>query len=162
MVLRSTETLQQRGMVNATASSKTGRAELLSAIDDLVAKVEKLAIQVNGVVALVDAGKLTCSSEGPDRLSAAAGTAVASDLQAGDTGEVTSIPLSPHQSGWICNADPIDKVSEVNSIIETSQFAPKGGSSKEMYAIAGRVLELHDRLGGFIKPSPPSTSKQEN
>jgi hypothetical protein len=161
MVLRSTETIQQRGMVNATASSKTGRAELLSAIDDLVAKVEKLAIQVNGVVALVDASKLTCGGEGPDCLRPAVSAAVSSDLQAGDTG-ATSIPLSPHQAGWISNADPVDKAGEVNSIVETSQFPRKGGSSKEMYAIAGRVLELHDRLGGFINPSPPSTSKQQD
>jgi hypothetical protein len=56
--------------------------------------------------------------------------------------EAANFPLSPQQDSCIRNA----------STSEMGFAEPKDASHVAENAIAARVLELHDRLGGFIKP----------
>lgn len=131
------------------------------AFADLVAKVERLAVQVNRIVTLVDTAQVTRRGKEPDRLEAVASTDLARDLQVGGTAEVTNFPLSPHQDSWIYNTDPSEIGDDVNSSVEAAKFGPSDDGSRAKNAIAGRVLDLHDRLGGFIKPLPPRLFDQK-
>lgn len=162
MVLRSTQTLPHRSVEKATASSTMGRGELSAAIVDLAAKVEKLSVRVDRIVALVNVGKVTCRSKVRNRFGTVAGTDLARDLRGGGTAETTNFPLSPNRDSWICNAYPGEFCDEVNSTIEVTEFDRKEGVSRAKNAIAGRVLDLHDRLGGFIKPLPPRHFDQKS
>ncbi len=161
MVLRPTEILPQCNIGEATAGSGTGRGELLVAIDDLVARVRKLAVQVNRIATPADTAKVTSGAKGSDRLAVVAGTDLARDLPAGGTAKAENFPLSPHQDSSISNIDPKKIGDEVDSSIEASQFDRRDSRSRAKNAIAGRVLDLHDRLGGFIKPLPLDLFDQE-
>ncbi len=128
----------------------------MDAIGDLIAKVEKLAVQVNRIVTLVDTPtEVTCRAKGSDRLEVVAGTDFAQDLQVGGTAEATNFPLSPHQDNGVCSVGANEVSDEINSSNEAAQFDRVDTRSRAKNAIAGRVLALHDRLGGFIKPLPP-------
>jgi hypothetical protein len=80
-------------------------------------------------------------------------------LLGASAGEATNFPLSPHQDSWTSN--PFEIVDEVNSSVDDIEFNAKDDSSRPKNAIARRVLDLHDRLGGFIKQSPLPTSDQK-
>lgn len=160
MILRPTEIPPQRSTGKAIAGSATGRGELLVAFSDLLANVEKLAIQVNRIVTQADAANVTFGGKEPDRLEALVRTDLARDLQAGGTADATHFPLSPHQDSWKGDAQSGDG-DEVNLSIKVAEFDRKRAGSRARHAIAGRVLDLHDRLGGFIKPLPPRAIDEE-
>jgi hypothetical protein len=51
-------------------------------------------------------------------------------------------------------------IDELNAKREAALAQPKDASCREENAIAARVAELHDRLGGFIKRSLPQPPDQ--
>lgn len=161
MVLSRSGSLPNFNIRPAPLRPETGRGEIVVAIADLAANVEKLAGNVNRLAALVDTAKVTSRGKGLDRTEGVASAVLARDLSGRDRAEATNIPLSPHQDSWKSNVYPFEKVDEVNSGIEAKKFAAEDASSRAKNAIACRVLDLHDRLGGFIKPLPLPPSDQK-
>ena len=150
MVLRRTETLPQCSIETTTTTPMTGRAEIVVAIDDLAANIKKLAVKLDHIIALGEAAKVTSSSKGLNR-------ADGSDFQDGNTAEGTNFPLSPHPDSWMGNVRSIDITDEAITP-KLTKLTPKDCSPRAKNAIAARVLDLHDRLGGFIKAVPPGPS----
>ena len=84
----------------------------------------------------------------------ATSAATAYDLQAVETAEAANCPSSPQPDGHTGNASrgEIGLIDELNAKLEAAFAEPKDASCREENAIATRIAELHDRLGGFIKP----------
>lgn len=154
MVLR---TLPEQKLGTVPPRPESGRGEVVVAVADLAANIEKLAVNVNRIVALLDPGKVKSGGKSPNRAPAASAPR-ARDLLGSDLAEATNFPLSPRQDSWTCNVYPF----EVDANFEASRVSAKDNSSRAKNGIAGRVLDLHDRLGGFIKnsPLPPPDQKR--
>jgi hypothetical protein len=71
--------------------------------------------------------------------------ATACDVQAVEMAEAANSLLSPQQDSCGGNAGR----GEIGLLDE---LKPKDANCREENAIAARIAELHDRLGGFIKP----------
>jgi hypothetical protein len=83
----------------------------------------------------------------------ASSAATACDVQAVEMAEASNYPLSPQQDSCTGNiSSEIHLIDELNAKLEAALAEPKDASCREENAIAARVAELHDRLGGFIKP----------
>ena len=119
-----------------------------AAIGALAEKVARLALQVK--FALVIAAGVEAER-----------AAESLRLQASSIAEVAIIKKSPSADGWISDADKseinaVDEYCNVSSDLAKIQPAltePKGANRRAENAIAARILELHDRFGGFIKPN---------
>ena len=79
-------------------------------------------------------------------------SATARDAQAFEMAETASFLLPPQQDNCAGNASrgEIELIDELN---EAAFADPKVPNFREDNAIAARVLELRDRLGGFINPT---------
>jgi hypothetical protein len=83
----------------------------------------------------------------------ATSAATVCDVQAVEMAEASNYPLSPQQDNCTGNiSSEIHLIDELNAKLEAALAEPKDASCREENAIAARVAELHDRLGGFIKP----------
>jgi hypothetical protein len=83
----------------------------------------------------------------------ATSAATVCDVQAVEMAEASNHPLSPQQDSCTGNiSSEIHLIDELNAKLEAALAEPKDASCREENAIAARVAELHDRLGGFIKP----------
>ena len=62
--------------------------------------------------------------------------------------------MSPQQDSCTGHAGrgEIGLLDELKSKLEAAFTEPKDSNSRDENAIAARIAELHDRLGGFIKP----------
>jgi hypothetical protein len=164
MIPRPSRTLRYRNL-----NQNTGRAELSVTIAGLAEKVEHLALQVKRFVATSAAANaepaakplsaLRCAIETGDRLSATSPAAVA---QAVDVMETANFPLSPHQENWPHQGGRGDIVDHLNAKVEAAPSESKDENPLAKNGFAERVLELHDRLGGFIKPALPVSSEQKH
>jgi hypothetical protein len=143
-------TMPEQKLSTVPPRPESGRGEVVVAVADLAANIEKLAVNVNRIVALLNPGKVESRGKSPDRAPEA--------REGGDLAEATNFPLSPRQDSWTGNVYPF----EVDASIEASRVSAKDNSSRAKNGIAGRVLDLHDRLGGFIKnsPLPPPDQKR--
>ena len=80
--------------------------------------------------------------------------ATARDVQAVEMAEAANFPLSPQQDNCTGNvSSEIDLLDDLNAKLKVALAEPKDASCREENAIAARVAELHDRLGGFIGSS---------
>lgn len=131
--------------------SITERAEVLFALAKLVDEVAHLAFNVKRIVSKFDARrkggepKTTLRSHTPPNAMAHSRlrptlwptpSDAAGDIQAVEMTKTANFPLSPH---W-------DEATLAKS---------KDGRCQAENVIAARIAELHDKLGGFIMPSPP-------
>jgi hypothetical protein len=83
----------------------------------------------------------------------ATSAATVCDVQAVEMAEASNYPLSPQQDSCTGNiSSEIHLIDELNAKLEAALAEPKDASCRKENAIAARVAELHDRLGGFIKP----------
>lgn len=152
-----------------SSRAPAGRSDVMAAIDGLVEEVAHLAFRIEHLVATANAAKAELAeqavSPGATRpvteaveqteLKATSAT-TACDPQALEIAEAVMFPLSPQQ-------DCMDRASggETNLIgglaskLEAKCPEPKNASCREENAVAARVAELHERLGGFITPSLP-------
>jgi hypothetical protein len=88
----------------------------------------------------------------------ATSAATVCDVQAVEMAEASNYPLSPQQDSCTGNiSSEIHLIDELNAKLEAALAEPKDASCREENAIAARVAELHDRLGGFIKPFATAT-----
>jgi hypothetical protein len=152
------------------SGSATGRAEVMAAIDGLVEEVAHLALRVKRIVSIADARRKRSESRKRAALRrrarrktleqaelGATSAATASDVQAVELAEASNFPLSPQQDSCTDNASrgETDLTGELTAKLEAAFPQPQDANCPEENAIAARVAELHDRLGGFIKPSLP-------
>jgi hypothetical protein len=87
-------------------------------------------------------------------------TVISHDAQVSGMAEAATTGKLLQRNGWIDDADKIemDVVDELCAArsdlakVDAPLAEPKDASRGAENAIAARVLELHDRLGGFIKP----------
>jgi hypothetical protein len=87
-------------------------------------------------------------------------TVISHDAQVSGMAEAATTGKLLQRNGWIDDADKIemDVVDELCAArsdlakVDAPLAEPKDASRGAENAIAARVLELHDRLGGFVKP----------
>jgi hypothetical protein len=159
--------MTQCDLNKADAGSITGRAEVMDAIAGLAVEVAHLALNVKRIVAVADA---RLKRSGPRKRAAlrrrkprksveqaelrSTSAATAPDVQAVEMAEAANFPLSPQQDSCTGNvSSEIDLLDDLNAKLEAAVAKPKDASCREENAIAARVAELHDRLGGFIGSS---------
>jgi hypothetical protein len=157
MISRPIETLPQRDLSEAIAGPATGRADVIAAVADLVEKVEHLALRVKriaSIAAMANAeqtttirGSGTGAADRKDEIEVRSAAVTERDTKEIDLTEAANFPLSPR--------------NEQNARTEIARAELQDGNSRAKNAIAGRVLELHDRLGGFVKPPLPLPSDQK-
>lgn len=113
--------------------------EVMAAIIDcLGGELAQLALNVKRLVTTADMqrhAQLKAVEQAELRTMSAA---TERDAQAIDVAEAANFPLSP---------------------VEAPLAEPKAASHREENAIAARVAELYDRLGGFINPSLPQPNQ---
>ena len=105
--------------------------------------VEALRAATGGAAEPVEQAKLKTTS-----------AAAACDVQAFEMAEAANFLLTPQQDRCTGNAgrSEIGLLDELKPKLEAAFAEPKDASCREETAIAARIAELHDRLGGFIKP----------
>ena len=138
---------------NVPAGSITGRAELLSAIARLIDEVAHLALRVEFLLAKTNAVNLPLAHDNPTEQNIFKPEVIETcDAETVNTSEVGNTPLSPQQNNWTYSASiaEMDLGDHLDNNIG-ALFTPKNARSG--YGLAGRILELQDRLGGFIKPA---------
>ena len=157
--------MRQCDLNKVIAGSTTGRAEVMAAIAGLAEEVTRLALHFKLTAAIACAAEAERAAEA---LRAATGRATETveqaelkatsaatvcDVQAVEMAEASNYPLSPQQDSCTGNiSSEIHLIDELNAKLEAALAEPKDASCREENAIAARVAELHDRLGGFIKP----------
>ena len=162
--------MRQCDLNKVIAGSTTGRAEVMAAIAGLAEEVTRLALHFKLTAAIACAAEAERAAEA---LRAATGratetveqaelkatsAATACDVQAVEMAEASNYPLSPQQDSCTGNiSSEIHLIDELNAKLEAALAEPKDASCREENAIAARVAELHDRLGGFIKPFATAT-----
>ena len=138
----------------------------MAAIAGLAEEVTRLALHLKLTAAIACAaeaeraaealraatGRATEAVEQAELTATSAGTT--RDIQAVEMAEAANFPLTPQQDRFTGNASrgEIDLIDELNAKLEAAFAEPKDASCREENAIAARVAELDDRLGGFIKP----------
>ena len=94
-------------------------------------------------------------------------TVISDDAKVSVKAEVATTVISLRRNGWIDDArqsemDVVDELCAVRSglaKVEPAHAMPKDVSCLAQNGIATRVLELHDRLGGFINPKSSPRSR---
>ena len=155
------------------AAVRSGRAEVSVAIADLIVNVAGLALKLDRVVAIA---KIAEAGRVATVMPFAQGAEVANlmdqdadcvaepgEARAINLAESVSFPLSPLQNSQAGDSDKSKRhlaCSSDSKVVEAASES-KGAGYIEENSIAARVLELHDRLGGFIESSPPQSSHQK-
>jgi hypothetical protein len=150
-------------------------AELTAEVADLAEAVARVALHVKINAVIADAAEVERTAEA---LRTASGRAtewvepqsrreassvdivISHDAQVSRIAESATIGNSLQRNGWIDDTgkSEIDVVDELCAAlsdlakVDAALAEPKDASRGAENAIAARVLELHDRLGGFIKP----------
>ena len=150
-------------------------AELTAEVADLAEAVVRVALHVKINAVIADAAEVERTAEA---LRTATGratewvepqsrhetssidTVISHDAQVSGMAEAATTGKLLQRNGWIDDADKIemDVVDELCAArsdlakVDAPLAEPKDASRGAENAIAARVLELHDRLGGFIKP----------
>src|SRR5450759_91350 len=156
--------MRQCDLNKVIAGSTTGRAEVMAAIAGLAEEVTRLALHFKLTAAIACAAEAERAAEA---LRAATGRATETveqaelkatsaatvcDVQAVEMAEASNYPLSPQQDSCTGNiSSEIHLIDELNAKLEAALAEPRDASCREENAIAARVAELPDRLGGFIK-----------
>jgi len=135
---------------NVIDAPKSGRAEVMVAIAGLAKEVEHLATNVRRVVVVADTHRparlpprAKREAEVPRKFgfsSTACGT------QPADISQAENVPLSPQPT-------PSGIVGQPSAPMEAVPAGPEGRAEN---ATAMHVLELYDRLGGFMRPPKSS------
>jgi hypothetical protein len=157
--------MTQCDLNKVNAGSITGRAEVMAAIDGLAEEVARLALHFKLTAAIACAAEAERAAEALRAVTGratetveqaelkATSAATVCDVQAVEMAEASNYPLSPQQDSCTGNiSSEIHLIDELNAKLEAALAEPKDASCREENAIAARVAELHDRLGGFIKP----------
>ena len=143
-------------------SSKTERAEVMAAVAGLAEEVAHLAHQVKRLVAIADARRKRSALQRRARREMvqqaelkAVSTAPTCDVHVVETAEATKFPLSPQQ--YRCTENAVEGgtalIDSLTVQLEAAFPQSHHANCQEENAIAARVADLGDRLGGFVKSS---------
>ncbi len=146
---------------NPVAFSVSGRAEITAAIEGLAEEVARLARKINRIVPTINTQRN--SSQEKAKFEAAlhgAFSRSSCEPQPSETGEAKTIPLSPQQDTELNETIVREFVEETNTDIKTALPEPTSNIGREENAIAARVADLYERLGGFIKTSVPKAPER--
>ena len=138
-----------------------GRDEIISVVAGLTEQVAHLTVQVRRLVALADARRRRSalrrhrkSKTAPQAERKRARAATTCDVQPGETAEATTVSLSLRQGG--CREDAMSSetaLANLTAQLEAAFPQTHNTNCPQESAIAARVADLHDRLGGFVKLS---------
>ena len=139
-----------------------GRDEIISAVAGLTEQVAHLTLQVRRLVALADARRKRsalqrrrkCKKE-PQAECKMAPAAATCDVHSVETAEATTVSLSRQLSDRTENAmsGETPLINNLTAQLEAAFPEAHNTNCPEESAIAARVADLHDRLGGFVKSS---------
>ena len=150
------ETMAQRTSDDLNSSSVSRRAEVRAAIEDLADEVARLARKLNRIAALASkSGTPTLEKAGFEAALPGAFAATACEALSPETEEAKSFPLSPQRNTEINEVIADELVEEPSANFKSSLPEPTHASCSEENAIAARVADLYERLGGFINLSLP-------
>jgi hypothetical protein len=122
-------------------SSASGRAEVYAAVENLACELALLVLKLN---CIVEANKR------------------ARKLPEACAGDCEVFPYEKETMNFALSADHINEINgsiaeekpeEASATFTASLLEPSHISFREENAIAARVADLYERLGGFIKPS---------
>jgi hypothetical protein len=155
--------MTQRTSDNLVACSVSGRAEITAAIEGLAEEVARLARKINRIVPTANTQR-NSSPEKAEFEAALRGAFARSSCEAQPltTGEDKTIPLLPQQDPELTEAIVREFVEETNADIKTALPEPTSNTGQEENAIAARVADLYERLGGFIKTQVPKAPEHNN
>ena len=135
---------------NVIDGSKSGRAEIMVAIAGLANEVERLATNVRRIVVVADTHRparlpprAQRNPEVPRKIASSSATCA---TQPADISQAEKVPLSPQATQTGMAGEPSAPTEAV----------PADPESRAENATAMQVLELYDRLGGFMR-SPKSS-----
>jgi hypothetical protein len=135
---------------NVIDGSKSGRAVITVAIAELAKEVEQLATKVRRIVAVADTHRparlpprAKREPEVPRKIASSSTTCA---TQPADISQAEKVPLSPQ-------ATQTGMAGERSAPVEAVVADPEGSAEN---ATAMHVLELYDRLGGFMRPPKSS------
>jgi hypothetical protein len=147
------ETMAQRRLDGPIASSVSGRASVRVAIEDLADEVARLSRKLNGIASTANKrGGLAVEKGNFEAAPRGAVAATACEVLPRATEEA---PLSPQRNSETSEVIAGELVEETKANFKNSPPEPMQTGRWEENAIAGRVADLYERLGGFIKPSLP-------
>jgi hypothetical protein len=166
--------MTQCDLDKTSSGAAAGRADVIAPIEGLVKEVAHLAIRIKHLVAMANAAKAELAEQavGPgatrpvtetveQTVLKATSAATACDPQALEMAEAVMFPLSPEQDCMDkASSGEANLIDELTSKQESIFPEPKNASCREESAVAARVAELHERLGGFITPSLPRPPHQ--
>ena len=131
---------------NVIDGSKSGRAEIMVAIAGLANEVERLATNVRRIVVVADTHRharlpprAQRNPEVPRKIASSSATCA---TQPADISQAEKVPLSPQ-------ATETGMAGERSAPMKAVVADPEGRAKN---ATAMHVLELYDRLGGFMRP----------
>ena len=142
--------------------SPTERDEILAVVAGLTEQVAHLALQVKRLVAIADARRKRSALQRRRRWKTvpqaglkATFAATTCDAQSVESAEVTELQLSLQQGNCIENAvrGETALINNLTAQVEAAFPQSHDANCPEENAIAARVADLHDRLGGFVKSS---------
>ena len=142
--------MSQGSSKNVIDDSKSGRAVIMVAIAELAKEVEHLATKVRRIVAVADTHRPARlpprAKREPEVPRKVASSSTTCATQPADISQAENIPLSPQptQSGM---------AGEPSAPTEAVPAEPEDRAEN---ATAIHVLELYDRLGGFMRPPKSS------
>ena len=142
--------------------SPVERDEILAVVAGLTEQVAHLALQVKRLVAIADARRKRSASQRrrkrktvPQAELKATSAATTCDVQSVETAEAAELLLSPQQGSCTENAvrGETALINNLTAQVEAAFPQSHDANCPEENAIAARVADLHDRLGGFVKSS---------
>ena len=142
--------MAQRNYGQSAASSMSGRAEVIAAIGDLADRVVRLERSLRSI-APAKAPQRASEEIAKEDINVALSEAFLAPVgapQPDKSEEAAIVPLSPNQS-MPCNICIAEVSEESPPNLEAPAPEPKQATCREENAIAARVAELFDRLGGF-------------
>ena len=129
---------------------KLGRAEIMAAFAGLAKEVEHLAINVRRIVAVADTHRPARlpprAKREPEVPRKIASSATACGRQPADISQAENVPLSPQATQTGMAGEPSAPMEAV----------PADPEDRAENATAMHMLELYDRLGGFMRPPKSS------
>lgn len=152
--------MQQCSSNELVAYSEKERAEVIAALAGLTEEVAHLALNVRRLVAIADARRRRSALQRRARRKAlqqaefkTASVPTTFDVPAVETAEAAKVPLSPQKDGCSENIfrGETALIDNLTAQLEAAFPQSHDANYPEENAIAARVADLHNRLGGFVK-----------
>jgi hypothetical protein len=154
--------MAQCDLDKVSSGAPAERDEIITVVAGLTEQVAHLTLQVKRLVAIADARRKRSALQrrrkrktAPQAELNATSAATTCDVQAVEIAEAMKFPLLPQQDS--CTESVIrgetDLIGDLTAQLEAAFPQSHDTNCPEENAIAARVADLHERLGGFVKSS---------